>query len=94
MIRTVLCLFTALTLHAATPLFDSHADSAWSQVRGSVNLDASIRHNTNKSVRLEASPASPDASAESPAIHLTIGKTYESSSVGRRPTASRVKDPR
>ncbi len=77
MIRPVLCLFTALTVQAATPLFDSHADSAWSQVRGLVNTDLSVRRNTNKSVRLEASPLSPDASAESPALHLTIGKTHE-----------------
>ena len=78
MIRSVLCLFTAaMTVSAATPLFESHSDSSWSPVRGSANLDATVRHNSNKSLRLEASAPNADASAESPAIRLTIGKTYE-----------------
>jgi len=75
--RPILCLFAALSVQAATPLFDSHSDSAWTPVRGFANPDASVRHNSNKSLRLEASPSSADASAESPSIHLTIGKTYE-----------------
>ncbi len=78
MIRSVLCLIAAaFTLSAATPLFESHSDSSWSPVRGSANLDATVRHNSNKSLRLEASAPNTDASAESPAIRLTIGKTYE-----------------
>jgi len=75
--RLVLCLFAVITLQAATPLFDSHSDSAWTPVRGFANTDASVRHNNNKSLRLEASPSSSDANAESASIHLTIGKTYE-----------------
>ena len=78
LIRSVLCVFiAAFTLSAATPLFESHSDSSWSPVRGSANFDASVRHNSNKSLRLEASAPNFDASAESPAIRLTIGKTYE-----------------
>lgn len=75
--RTILCLLAALSLNAATPLFDSRSDNAWTAVRGFANPDASVRHNSNRSLRLEASPNSADAGAESSPIRLTIGKTYE-----------------
>ncbi len=78
MIRSAICLFAAaFTLAAATPLFEGHSDNAWTPARGSATLDSAVRHNSNKSLRLEASPTSPDASARSAPIHLAIGKTYE-----------------
>ncbi len=77
MIRPLLCLFTAaVTLTAATPLFEGHAENAWSALRGSAAPD-SVTHNGNKSLRLEKSGADPNAAAQSKPIHLTIGKTYE-----------------
>jgi hypothetical protein len=66
-----------VTIPAATPLFESHADSSWTPVRGAAILDSSVRHNGNKSLRLEAAAPNPDASAASPSVPLTIGRTYE-----------------
>ena len=77
MIRTLLCLYAAFSLQAATPLFQSQATEAWTQQRGSAVADDSVRHNNNKSLRLEANDVNSDASARSGAVHLTIGQTYE-----------------
>ncbi len=99
MIRLVLCFCAALSLHAASPLFQNQASDAWTPLHGSVVSDDSVRHNNSKSLRVEATPASPDAAARSSAIHLTIGKTYEISGwvrteglavkdLGRSPIAS------
>ncbi len=77
MIRTLLCFCAALSLQAAAPLFQTQATDAWTLQRGSVVTDDSIRHNNNKSLRMEASGAGSDASARSSDIHLTIGQTYE-----------------
>ncbi len=77
MIRLVLCFCAALSLPAATPLFQNQSSDAWTPLRGLAVSDNSIRHNNNSSLRLEASAATPDAGARSSAIHLTIGKTYE-----------------
>ena len=77
MIRTLLCLCAAISLQAATPLFQTQSTDAWTQQRGSAVADESVRHNNNKSLRLEANDANSDASARSGAVHLTIGQTYE-----------------
>jgi hypothetical protein len=77
MIRPVLCLCAALSVQAATPLFQNQSTDAWTPLHGSIEPDNSVRHNNSRSLRVEATPASPDASARSSAIHLTIGKTYE-----------------
>jgi hypothetical protein len=76
-IRLVLCFCTALSLQAATSLFQDQSSNAWTPVRGSVITDDSVRHNNRASLRAEATPGSHSASARSNAIHLTIGKTYE-----------------
>jgi hypothetical protein len=75
--RLVLCFCAALSLRAATPLFQDQSSNAWTPVRGSVVTDDSVRHNNRASLRAEAAPGSPNASARSSAIHLTVGKTYE-----------------
>ena len=79
-----LCLFTASTTNAATPLFGvpvertaNRPDSAWLAVRGSAVPDSSVLHNSKKSLRVEPSAGSPDAAVRSAVIDLTIGKTYE-----------------
>jgi len=77
MIRSVLCLCAAFSLQAATPLLQNQSSDAWTPLRGSVTSDDSVRHNNNRSLRVEATSASQDASARSSAIHLSIGKTYE-----------------
>ena len=77
MTRSVLCFCAALSLQAATPLFQNPSSDAWMPLRGSVATDDSVRHNNLKSIRIEATSTSSDATARSSAIHLTIGKTYE-----------------
>ncbi len=75
--RTVLCLLAALSLQASTTLFQNQADRSWTTVHGSVVPDDSVRHNDQKSLRMEASSDGGDAVAHSSAIHLVVGKTYE-----------------
>ena len=77
MIRPLLCFCAALTLYGATPVFQNQSGDAWTPVHGSVVYDDSVRHNDHASLRAETTPGNPDVSARSPAIHLTIGKTYE-----------------
>jgi hypothetical protein len=77
MIRPVLCLLLAFSLHAATPIFDNQSSDAWTALHGSVTPDDAVRHNDRPSLRVEPTAAHPDDSARSTAIHLTIGKTYE-----------------
>ncbi len=77
MIRSALCFCAALSLQAATPLFQSQSDNAWTAVHGSAVFDSSVRRDNSKSLRLEPTASSTDASARSHAINLTIGKTYE-----------------
>jgi len=77
-IRAILCLgAAALSLQAATALFQDQADKTWTPVHGSATVDAAVRHGGNASVRLEASSSGSDAEARSGDVHLTIGKTYE-----------------
>ena len=76
MIRLTVWFCTALSLQAAVNLMQSPPDSSWTPLRGSAVIDDSVRHNNNKSVRLEAI-GSPDAGAGSSTVNLTIGKTYE-----------------
>ena len=71
-------------IHAATPLFSqatsqatNRADSTWTTVRGSANLDSSMLHDSKRSLRVEPSAGSPDTAVRSAPINLTIGKTYE-----------------
>jgi len=77
MIRPVLCFCAAVSLQAATPLLQNQSSDAWTPLHGSVMSDDSVRHNNNRSLRVEATSGSQDASARSSAIHLAIGKTYE-----------------
>ena len=77
MIRPLLCFCAALSLQAATPLLQNQSSDAWTPLRGAVAPDDSVRHNNSRSMRVEATATSPDASVRSSAIRLTIGKTYE-----------------
>lgn len=77
MIRFILGLCAALSLHGATWLLQGPSGNAWSAVHGSMASDDSVRHNNHGSLRVEANAADPDASARSSTIPLTIGKTYE-----------------
>ena len=69
--------FIAFSLQAATTVFQDRSDNAWTTVQGSAAIDDSVKHNNEKSVRLEAGGSSPSASARSNTLSLTIGKTYE-----------------
>jgi hypothetical protein len=85
------CLCAAISLQAATSLFQDQSTNAWTTVRGSVTVDYSVRHNDRASLRAEATAGSANASARSSAIHVTIGKTYEVSGWVRTENLS-VKD--
>jgi hypothetical protein len=76
-IRLALCFCAAVSLHAATALFQDQSSNAWTPLHGSVAADDSVRYNGHASFRLEATGDSPNAAARSSAIHLAIGKTYE-----------------
>lgn len=91
MTRFVLCCCAAVSLQAATSLFQDQTSTAWTTVHGSVVTDDSVRHDNRASLRVEASTGSPSASARSGAIHLTVGKTYEISGWVRTDNLS-VKD--
>jgi hypothetical protein len=90
-LRLVLCLCAAIGLQAATSLFHDQSSDAWTTVQGSVSTDDSMRHNNRPSLRAEASTGSPNASARSSAIRLTVRKTYEVSGWARTENLS-VKD--
>lgn len=77
MLRPIIWLCAAVTLHAATTLFQDQPNAAWTALDGSAVVDASIQHNNHESVRLEANGATSGARAQSSAIDLTIGKTYQ-----------------
>lgn len=91
MIRLAFCLCAALSLNAAALFNQSYSSDSWTAVHGSVGTDDSVRHNNKNSVRIEATTSSPSASAQSQAVHLTIGKTYEISGWVRTENLS-VKD--
>ena len=74
--RLVLCFWAALSLEAAA-LFQDQPNNAWTAATGSVVSDEAVQHNQRASLRIERTGDSPSASAQSPAIHLIVGKTYE-----------------
>lgn len=77
MTRFVLCCCAAISLQAATSLFQDQSKDQWTPVRGLIAPDELVRHNNRASLRAEATAGSPNASARSSAVHLTIGKTYQ-----------------
>ncbi len=66
-----------LTVVASTSLFQDQSSNSWTPVRGSVVVDDAVRHDNRSSLRLESNGSSSNASVQSSAIHLTVGKTYE-----------------
>src|ERR1035438_806294 len=78
--RVVCFLFAALTAQGASAVFTSSFESStsdWITVRGAAAPDSAITHANNKSLRIEAGNASPDACVRSAPISLTLGKRYE-----------------
>jgi Phospholipase B len=72
-----LSLLFAVTLPAATPLYESSFESAnWMALHGKASTDASVTYQGRKSLRMEPS-AGQDASVRSAPISLTVGKRYE-----------------
>ena len=78
--RLVCCLAAVVAAHAATPLFQTSFDKpnqGWTAVRGAATPDASVTHNNNRSLRVEAVKKEPDACVRFAPVSLTIGKRYE-----------------
>jgi Phospholipase B len=77
-IRLIFCLLLASLAHAATPLsIQPPVERTWVALRGAATADASVRHNGNRSLRVEPSAGNPDASVCSAPVSLIIGRTYE-----------------
>ena len=78
--RLACFLFAACAVQAATAVYTSSFDNpstGWSAIHGSATPDPAVTHSSNKSLRIEAGNGSPDASAQSAPISLTLGKRYE-----------------
>src|SRR5689334_12430740 len=79
MCKLAVCLAISAPLWAATPLFQGSFESSnngWTAVRGNAQTDPAVTHQSQKSMRVEAS-ANGDACVRSATIPLTIGKRYE-----------------
>src|ERR1051326_7707078 len=80
MLRFVGCLLAAISLQAATPLYQvsfENPNSGWTVVHGSAAPDSAVTHSGDKALRLESEKASADACVRSAPLSLTIGKRYE-----------------
>jgi hypothetical protein len=77
MLRFAVSLAVALSLHAATPLYQTSFEKpqAFAVVRGVANADTAVLHGTSKSLRVEAKGG--DAAVTLSPVHLTLGKRYE-----------------
>ena len=78
MIRVFCCLLVGISLHAGTPLFRPSVEPAagWTAERGLLAVDASVSHDSSKSLRVEPGSA-PDACIRSAPVSLRIGRSYE-----------------
>ena len=79
MIRVLTILLAATLLEAGTPLFRPTIErgaTGWAAERGLLAVDASVSHQSDKSLRVEPG-GSPDACIRSAPISLRIGKSYE-----------------
>jgi hypothetical protein len=79
MLRGALCFAAALSLQAASPLYQTSFEKpqAFTAVRGSAVVDPNMLHNGSKSLRVEPARTAPDAAIELAPVHLTLGKRYE-----------------
>jgi Phospholipase B len=77
MLRFALCLAAALSLNAATPLYQTSFEKpqAFTVVRGAAATDTAVLHGSSKSLRVEAKGG--DAAIKLAPLNLTIGKRYE-----------------
>ena len=73
----ILSMLAASAVYAATLFGVPVEQPAWTTLRGTANVDSSVLHNSQKSLRVEPSALDPDAAIRSAPINLTIGKTYE-----------------
>ena len=87
MLRTVLTAAMALSLHAATPLYQASIDKPqnYAVVSGAARVDTDVLHNGNKSLRLEGAKGStPTVVPKFPlASGMGAGLTFTSRSIGR-----------
>jgi hypothetical protein len=78
-IRALSLLLSVSLLQAGTPFFRPTTEpgaSSWTAERGLLAVDASVSHESGKSLRVEPG-SSPDASIRSAPVSLRIGKSYE-----------------
>ena len=78
-IRIFTFLLSATLLHAGTPLFRPSIESGpsgWTAERGSLAVDASVSHESGKSLRVEPGNSS-DACIRSARVSLRIGASYK-----------------
>jgi hypothetical protein len=77
MLRLAISLAVAVSLQAATPLYQTSFEKpqAFTVVRGAASADAAVLHGSSKSLRVEAKGT--DAAIKLAPVSLTIGKRYE-----------------
>jgi hypothetical protein len=75
-VRLILTVIVAANILPAARLLQD-SSTAWTPIHGSALADTAVRHNDRSSVRLEPGKLGQHASAQSAAVHLVIGKTYE-----------------
>jgi hypothetical protein len=79
MTRAFFALALAVSLHAATPLYQTSIDKpqSYAVLRGAAKPDPDVLHNNNKSLRVEAAKTGTSAAVRFPTVNLTLGKRYE-----------------
>src|SRR5581483_5561408 len=80
MSRFLIACAAVVSLHAATPLYQTSIDRPqdYTVVSGAVRIDSTVLHNNKKSLRVDGLTMSAiPAIVRFPAVHLTIGKRYE-----------------
>ncbi len=79
MVRILIVCATALSLHAATPLYQTSIDKPqnYTVVRGMATPDPAALHNNNKSLRVEPGKGGTAAMVRFSPVNLAMGKRYE-----------------
>src|SRR5437899_3345948 len=79
MFRFLIVCAAAVSLHAATPLYQTSIDKPqnYTVVRGIARPDPEVLHNNNKSLRIEPAKTAHGSIVRFSPMRLTMGKRYE-----------------
>ena len=90
MTRAFFALALAVSLHAATPLYQTSIDKpqSYAVLRGAAKPDPDVLHNNNKSLRVEAAKAGTSAAVVASPPSTSPSASATSSPAGSAPTTS------